>query len=263
MTKSKLKYILVFVCTMTSITSFAQVINGSFENGSSADLSGWEWTCGAESVEDAPPGGGSWCIKVAGGNVKGCFPGFAYQKIPGAIAGQPYTLSGWVHSESSRTVGLYFGTIHKDTITTQAGDTTTSNAWKQLSIESSFTLSEGDTAIVVLFGGIAAGPFQGFGYFDLIKLEETTGIYSIEEQSSFRIYPNPFSSESTLQSDRPFKDACISVYDVNGQLVREERHISGSTYSVRRGDLRAGLYNIRITEGVKIVGLVRMVIMGL
>ena len=262
MTMSELKYIALFICAMTTITSFAQVINGSFENGSSSDLSGWEWTCNAASVEDAPPGGGSWCIKVAGGNVKGCFPGYAYQKIPTVTVGQTYTLSGWLHTESSRPVGLYFGTIHKDTITTLAGDTTTSNTWTQLSIQSNFTLSQGDTAVVVLFGGIAAGPFQGFGYFDLISLQETTGIYAIEDHSTWKVYPNPFSSETIIQSDIPLNDASISVYNVNGQLVREEKHISGEHWSFSRCDLRAGVYILRVMENETIVGLLRVAILN-
>lgn len=261
MTMSELKYIALFICAMTTITSFAQVINGSFENGSSSDLSGWEWTCNAASVEDAPPGGGSWCIKVAGGNVKGCFPGYAYQKIPSVTVGQTYTLSGWLHTESSRPVGLYFGTIHKDTITTFAGDTTTSNNWTQLSIQSNFTLSQGDTAVVVLFGGIAAGPFQGFGYFDLISLQETTGIYAIEQGSTFKVSPNPFSEETILQSDTALKDASLSVYDMTGQLRRMVNHLSGQTYSLRRGDLPPGIYFLQFIQEGRASGAIRIAIM--
>lgn len=248
----------MLVCCVLSTASMAQVMNGSFENGSSPDLLGWEWTCGAESVEDAPAGGGSWCIKVAGGNLKGCFPGYAYQKIPAVTDGQTYTLSGWVHTQSSLPVGLYFGKIHKDTITTLAGDTTTSTQWTPLSIQSSFTLSPGDTALVVLFGGIAGGPVQGFGYFDLINLQEITGIAPIAKPSNFKVSPNPFSSETILQFDLLLEDATLSVYNVLGQLLRQDNHISGPTYSFSRGDLPQGIYILQFYQGAGVIGTTKI-----
>lgn len=244
------------VFLLLSNTSVAQVINGSFEMNASPDLTGWQWICGAASVEDAPPGGGDWCIQVTGGNVKGCFPGYAYQKINGASAGKIYVLSGWCHSNSSSPIGIFFGTLHKDTITLYAGDTTSSTIWTMLSIQSDFPLDQGDSAVVVLFGGIAAGPYQGFGYFDLISLQEVTGTYDLTAGHSITISPNPFASETLLHFGTPVHDATIEVFDLRGQCLRSEGHFSGDTYVFHREKLGAGLYCVRVTQGHRLMGIV-------
>ena len=253
-----MKRIFFFLCFFVSSACVAQVVNGSFENFSSPDLSAWAWTCGAESINSAPPAGGNWCIKVAGGNVKGCYPGYAYQKIPSITNGQTFTLSGWAFSETPRLVGIYFGTINKGIITTQAGDTTTSTLWKQLSVQSSFSLSQGDTAVVVLFGGIAAGPVQGYGYFDLINLEEVTGIYQPEQKQSLTVTPNPFSEETLVQFGKTVSDASLLVYNVHGQLLSRTNHISGQSYSFHRGHLPTGVYFFQVVQDNKVIGLSKM-----
>ena len=253
-----MKKILFFICIFATPACIAQAVNGSFENNSFPDLSGWEWTCSAESINTAPPDGGGWCIKVAGGNVKGCFPGYAYQRIPSITNDQTFTLSGWAFTQTPRMIGLYFGTINKGVITTQAGDTTTSNAWKLLSIKSSFALSEGDTAVVVLFGGIAAGPFQGYGYFDLIQLEEVTGVHPVAQNTSLTVSPNPFSQLTILQSGIPLQDATLFLYTTNGQLVRQISHISGQTYTLPRGDLPKGLYFLQIAQDSRVIGCTKV-----
>ncbi len=255
-----MKKLLFLLCSFVSSACFAQVGNGSFENGSSPDLSGWEWTCGAELINSAPLTGGNWCIKVTGGNVKSCFPGYAYQRIPSITNGQTFTLSGWAFTQTPRMIGLYFGTINKGVITTQAGDTTTSSAWKLLSIKSSFALSDGDTAVVVLFGGIAAGPFQGYGYFDLIDLQEITDIEPVPQGHTLRISPNPFSGQAILHSDIPFKDASLLVYSANGQMARKANHISGQSYSFSRGNLPQGLYFLQVKENARVIGWTKIVI---
>ena len=93
-----------------------QVLNGSFENGSNSDLSNWKWTCLAQSYNNAPTGGGNWCIKVWGGNTQGCFPGYAYQKLPTITNGQTFILSGWAYAQTAPPIGLYFGKINNGTI---------------------------------------------------------------------------------------------------------------------------------------------------
>ena len=255
-----MKNILLLICSIFTFTAFAQVVNGSFESGSLPDLLGWEWTCGAESINNAPPTGGSWCIKVAGGNVKGCFPGYAYQKIPSITNGQTFTLTGWAYTETPKLIGLYFGTINKGVITLQAGDTTTSAAWKPLSVQSTFTLAIGDTAVVVLFGGIAGGPFQGYGYFDLVNLEELTGLITIGQNRIFNVSPNPFSNQTILKSAITLHDASFHIYDVNGQLVKQAHHISGQTYALDRSDLQNGLYFLQVVQDAVVIGAAKIII---
>jgi hypothetical protein len=248
-----MKLFLLFLASIVSCASFSQVLNGSFEKISGPDLSNWEFTCGVQSFNNAPPGGGNWCVKVDGTNYQGCFPGYLYQKIPSIVNGQTYILSGWAYASPISfhilpAVGIYFGKIKNGNITLQAGDTTTSTSWKQLSLQSGFTLSSGDTAAVILTGGVITGALQCYGYFDLINLQSLTGINSTGQKQSLKVVPNPFSEQTILKTDYIFKDATLSVYNSNGQLKKRVNDISGQTFTFHRDNLPGGQYFLTVTQ---------------
>lgn len=245
------KLLLGLTVFFTVTTLHGQILNGSFENGSNADLSNWEWTCLAQSYNNAPTGGGNWCIKVWGGNTQGCFPGYAYQKLPTITNGQTFILSGWAYAQTAPPIGLYFGKINSGIITLQAGDTTSSTSWTQLSIQSSFSLSTGDTALVVLNGGLAGGPVQGYGYFDLINLQQVSGINFLEHKQTVEVFPNPFYNQTTLKTDNFFHNATLTVDNIFGQTVKQIKNISGRTVTLFRDNLPSGLYFVRLTEDNK------------
>lgn len=257
----QLFYLLAIFYSVT--TAHGQIINGSFENGSNADLSGWDWTCLAQSYNDAPTGGGSWCIQVWGGNTQGCFPGYAYQKLPTITNGQTFILSGWAYAQTSPPIGLYFGKINNGIITLQAGDTTSSTTWTQLSTQSGFSLSIGDTALVVLYGGQAGGPVQGYGYFDLITLQSVTGINSIEQKFFIHAFPNPFNNQTVLQTDEYLNNATLTVVNIFGQTVKQIINISGQTIILFRDNLPGGLYFFRLSQDNKIITTNKIVITDL
>ncbi|MEP6646111.1 MAG: T9SS type A sorting domain-containing protein [Saprospiraceae bacterium] len=255
-----MKSILLFSLLFISLSSFSQILNGSFENGSGPDLSYWQWTCGGESFNKAPEGGGNWSIKVEGGNVKGCWPGYAYQKIPSVSSSQSFILSAMSYTEGSIPIGIYFGTINKGVITRMEGDTTSAKSWKPLSIQSNFNLAAGDTAVVILFGGVAGGPVQPYGYFDLVTLDETTGVQPVAENESVTIFPNPFSSEITISLDNEIQNGMLSIFNNIGQEVKHVSNLSGHTFSLDRGDLTAGLYFLRLTNNGKVLMMNKVLI---
>jgi hypothetical protein len=250
----------ILTISLSYMTAQGQILNGSFENASNADLSNWEWTCGAISFNNAPAGGGNWCIKVSGGNTQGCFPGYAYQKIPAITNGQTYILSGWAFAQTSPPIGLYFGKMNNGTITLQAGDTTYSTSWTQLSTQTSFSLSPGDTALVVLYGGLAGGPVQGYGYFDLINLQQVTGINSPEQKQLINIFPNPFNNQTTLQTSNLLHNATLTVDNICGHTVKQIKNISGHTIVLSRDNLASGLYFVQLKEESKVIVTNKIVI---
>jgi hypothetical protein len=71
--------------------------------------------------------------------------------------------------------------------------------------------------------------------------------------NNIRIFPNPFSSSTTLQSDISFKEATLTVYNPYGQVVREMKNISGNTVTLFRENLPNGLYFIELTQDHKII----------
>lgn len=254
-----MKKLLLLVLSITTFTTYSQVVNGSFENGSGADLSSWEWTCAAQPFNSAPSGGGNWSIQVFGGNLQGCFPGYAYQKIPSITNGQSFILSGVGYGDSAP-VGIFFGSINNGVFDLQAGATTSSNSWDPLSVQSSFNLLTGDTAVVVLFAGVSTGPIQTLGFFDLINLQQVTGISDLEQKHFKKIFPMPFSTQTILQTNSFFKNATLTIYNSVGQPVKEMINLSGNKITLQRENLSSGLYFVRLTQENKILATDNLII---
>jgi hypothetical protein len=73
------------------------------------------------------------------------------------------------------------------------------------------------------------------------------GINELNNQV-FTLYPNPFSSQVTLQTDKLFHNATISLDNCFGQTVKEFKNKSGQVITFNRDDLPSGLYFIRLTD---------------
>lgn len=87
-----------------------------------------------------------------------------------------------------------------------------------------------------------------------------TVISEIEIGNKISIYPNPFSSTTTLQTDKVFKDATLTVYNSFGQTVAQIKNLSGQTATLSRDNLPSGLYFIRLTEENKIIAVDKLVV---
>lgn len=81
----------------------------------------------------------------------------------------------------------------------------------------------------------------------IYKLDATT--VSIPEINNvpMRVFPNPFASETTLQTDHPFKDATLTLENCLGQTVKQMTNISGQSVTISRDNLPGGLYFMRLT----------------
>jgi hypothetical protein len=74
------------------------------------------------------------------------------------------------------------------------------------------------------------------------------------------VYPNPFSEQTTLQSDYFLKNATMTVCNMQGQVVKEIKNISDQTFTLFRDNLPSGLYFIQMTEENKIITADKLVI---
>lgn len=81
-----------------------------------------------------------------------------------------------------------------------------------------------------------------------------TGIeLSSHISNQLKVFPNPFSSQTTLQTDKVFKDANLTVYNLFGQTVKQKNNLSGQTIIFHRDNLPSGLYLFRLTQDNKII----------
>jgi hypothetical protein len=65
------------------------------------------------------------------------------------------------------------------------------------------------------------------------------------------IFPNPFVSETTVQTGKPVKNATLTIGNCFGQTVKQLTGISGQTITLSRDQLPSGMYVIRLTEDNK------------
>ena len=83
-----------------------------------------------------------------------------------------------------------------------------------------------------------------------------TGISENNFSLIVQIFPNPFSSATTLQTDKIFKDATLTVYNSFGQTVKQITPITigaGRTIILHRDNLPSGVYFIRVTQDNKTI----------
>ncbi|MBI3501014.1 MAG: T9SS type A sorting domain-containing protein [Bacteroidetes bacterium] len=82
----------------------------------------------------------------------------------------------------------------------------------------------------------------------IFKLGIETGVTENNVEIDFTIFPNPFSSQTTLRIDNSFHNATLTVYNSFGQTVKQIKNISGQTVVLSRDNLASGLYFVRLTE---------------
>jgi hypothetical protein len=71
------------------------------------------------------------------------------------------------------------------------------------------------------------------------------------QPNTIRIYPNPFTTQTILQTDNFLKNASLTVYNSSGQTVKQVNNLVGQTIFFHRDNLPSGLYFVRLTQDGK------------
>lgn len=102
----------------------------------------------------------------------------------------------------------------------------------------------------------------GWGFAGVsVNCPSSTDINTLNTKGQeITIFPNPFSTQTTLHTDHLFKNASLTVYNFYGQTVKQIKNISGQTVNVFRDNLPTGLYFIRLTEDNKVIAEEKLVI---
>lgn len=96
----------------------------------------------------------------------------------------------------------------------------------------------------------------------LIHFKRTTGVKKSEPNRNpqIHIFPNPFSLETTVESDENFINATLDVYNIHGQQVKQLRNIFGQAAKIHRDNLQSGPYFIRLIQDNKIIMTGKLII---
>ena len=72
---------------------------------------------------------------------------------------------------------------------------------------------------------------------------------AINTSQKIRIFPNPFSTSTTLQTEHFLKNAILTIYTQQGQIIAQIENISGNTITINRSNLPEGVYFIQLVSG--------------
>lgn len=100
--------------------------------------------------------------------------------------------------------------------------------------------------VVVTPGGFCYlfGEFSG----EVLKRNSVpAAVTEISKPMGMAVYPNPFTSQTTISFREPQHDAEIRLTDVAGKEVKK-MHCSGTQVTLERGALQAGIYLLTVTD---------------
>jgi len=89
--------------------------------------------------------------------------------------------------------------------------------------------------------------------------QTTLGLTHLNE-NTFSIFPNPFTSSTTIQTSSNLSNASITISNAYGQTVKRVENISGQSVSLSRDDLPIGLYFIELTDENTIIAFEKMLL---
>lgn len=274
---------LVFVLTATTgILGQNLISNSSFETSGQLNCQSWYDRCGGnlnflcdaitpdtifcntDFYQDAPPGGGVWCIKSQVGMDSPI--GYAQTYVTGLSLSGVFQLKFWMVSE----LGSWgYGEISKISQGQKTNIQTSFNSyalpWNQRTLIDTLTLTNTDTISIKFSASI--GPFDaGRVKVDLVELTilDTLFTTSVENLNpitkDIKIYPNPFSTQTTLHTNYILNNATLTLYNCVGQIVKQMINISGRTFTINRDNIPNGLYFLRLTQDNKTFMVDKLVI---
>jgi hypothetical protein len=186
------------------------------------------------------------------------------------ITGHPTSLTGYYKflPQNGDTMNINVVLFKSGAIVaggTLKGTATVSN-WTSFNVPiSSYTTA--DSAFIFLAscnsnGGAPIPHGNSALYVDNLNFDNliTTGISDLRKSDEFSVFPNPFSAQTTLQTDNLFKDATLTVYNSFGQTVKQLGNISGQTIIFHRDNLPNGVYFIRLTQDNQVITRDKLVI---
>jgi hypothetical protein len=141
--------------------------------------------------------------------------------------------------------------------------TNNGNTWTPVNTGLNMSDSLAFFSLAVSANTLFAGTLDANGGGGVLKRplsEMISGINEINIANSISIFPNPFSSTTTLQTDEFFKNATLTVHNSLGQTVKQIKNISGQTVTLSRDNLPSGLYFLRLTEENKTIAVDKLVI---
>ena len=103
-------------------------------------------------------------------------------------------------------------------------------------------ISDGIGGSIFSFQDKRSGDFDIYAY--KIAGDTTTGIAQADASLSVTVFPNPFSSATTIRLPEGVKQ--VRVFDTVGRQVHQASNIAGTSYTLNRANLASGTYVLSV-----------------
>jgi hypothetical protein len=103
-------------------------------------------------------------------------------------------------------------------------------------------ISDGIGGSIFSFQDKRSGDFDIYAY--KIAGDTTTGIAQADASLSVTVFPNPFSTATTIRLPEGVKQ--VRVFDTVGRQVHQASNISGTSYVLNRANLASGTYVLSV-----------------
>jgi len=91
---------------------------------------------------------------------------------------------------------------------------------------------------------------------------QTAGNIELQDNFKVSVFPNPFSTQTTINTDKTLENATLIVYNSFGQEVRKIDNISGQSILFFRENLPFGLYFLHLKEKKEIISINKLIILN-
>lgn len=94
----------------------------------------------------------------------------------------------------------------------------------------------------------------------ILSGQTNLGIEENSIQNVISIVPNPMIETTTLCSKIQLNNAIVTIHNIEGQMIKQFKNISGSNFSISRDNLQKGLYFIKLTDDNNIYAVEKLII---
>jgi hypothetical protein len=205
------------------------------------------------------PQSGEWCIGLSSEYITyTTSDAVAIELTSNLVADQPYELSFYLFGNT-----IFTDTLSKLIVGESLTDSTFGNLidsvtpipaiWKHAIL--TFTASQPSKYITVkIIPGVKA-----WNQIDNFSIGNATSIHESSINKS-NLFPNPFSTTTTLQTAIPLHKATLLIYNSLGQIVKQINNIAVQHIIIQRDNLPCGFYYLKVTQDNKIIMKDKLVI---
>lgn len=95
---------------------------------------------------------------------------------------------------------------------------------------------------------------------DSLQFSTALNTTNIRYDNFKSISPNPFNTTTTIAFEKVLKEASLTIYNSNGQEVKQIKGISGQIFTLNRDNLGSGIYFLTLTQDSQLIAMDKLVV---